>query len=101
MQLFLHLELELIVFATVGIARKGECELPRPLFSCVQGPESKSGALIGRVKVTCLTLGAREKAAGEISIQYIQLLVDLDLSQDLQSGAFSKHIKDLRVICFT
>ena len=100
-QLLLHQEFKQLGNATVGTARKGECELPRPLFSCVPGLESKSGALIGRVKVTCLTLGTREKEAGEISIQYIQLAVVLDLSQDLRSGSFSKHIKDFRSICFT
>ena len=60
MQLFLHQEFELIVFATIDIARERECELPRPLLSCVLVPESKSGALIGRVRVTYFTLGARE-----------------------------------------
>ena len=54
--------------------------------------------LIGRVKLTFLTLGAREEEAGEISIQYIQLLVVLDLSQDSRSGVFSKHVREFRFV---
>lgn len=74
--------------ATTGSARERECELPRPLLSWVPVPESKSAALIGRVKATYFTLGAREEAAGDLRIQQIQQLVLLDLSQDRRSGAF-------------
>ena len=74
---------------------------PTHLSSCAPGLKSKSGALTGWVTVTGHTLGAREKEVWEISIQYILLLVVLDLSQDLGTGAFSKFIKDVRFICFT
>lgn len=71
MQLPLHQEFELVVFASVGTARERKCKLPRLLLSYIPCLESKSGTLIDRFKVTCLTLGATE--AGEISIQHIVL----------------------------
>lgn len=91
---FLHQESELIVFTTAGIAKERECRLP-DLCSIMSQAKNISLVFWLAEKNTCLTL-----EAGEISIQYIQLLVVWDLSQISWSGAFPKFI-EFRFIYFT